>query len=170
MMQMTTARDDNEVFAEWMHKHQGIVFKVARSFTDSRAEQEDLAQEIRVAVWQSVRRFDRRSKPSSYIYRIALNRAISWRRSLRAHEEKLAHYEAGRESAADPSGDDPRVELLYAEIRRMDELNRSLILMQLDGFNYQEIAETLGLTATNVGVRLNRIRRTLTENLKGANV
>lgn len=170
MMQMKNARGENEVFAEWMREHQGIVFKVARSFTDSRTEREDLAQEIRVAIWRSVRRYDRRSKPSSYIYRIALNRAISWRRSLHALKQKLAHYEADRRSSVDPTGEDPRMELLYAEIRRLDELNRSLILMQLDGFNYQEIAETLGLTATNVGVRLNRIRKTLTENLKGANV
>jgi RNA polymerase sigma-70 factor (ECF subfamily) len=163
-----SAREQNEIFAGWMRDHRGILFKVARSFSSIAAEQDDLVQEIMLAVWKSVPHFNRQSRESSYIYRVALNRAISWRRRKRAHEDKLERYEVTLSQTADTgSKSDARLELVYAEIRKLEELDRSIILMHLDGFKYEEIAETLGLTVTNVGVRLNRIKKKLMENLKG---
>jgi RNA polymerase sigma-70 factor (ECF subfamily) len=151
-----------------MKLHRGIVFKVARSFAAPVSEQDDLAQEIMVAVWKSVPQFHSGSKESSYIYRIALNRAISWQRRERTHTETLTRYEGSLEAGTEtPEPHDERLELVYAEIRKLKELNRSLILLHLDGFSYQEIAENLGMSVNNVGVSLNRIKRKLMENLKG---
>lgn len=163
-----TAREQDATFEAWMQDHQGILFKVVNAYSQSPAEQDDLAQEIRLAVWRAVPTFDQGSKPSTYIYRIALNRAISWQRSRRSHQAKLDRYQAslpGPASASNPTKD-PRLELLYTAIRRLNEAERALVLLHLDGHTYNEIADTLGITTSNAGVRLNRIKAKLTEYLK----
>jgi RNA polymerase sigma-70 factor (ECF subfamily) len=163
-----TAREQDTVFEEWMKNHEGILFKGARSFSAQEAEQDDLVQEIRLAIWKGIPNFDQRSKASSYIYRIALNRAVSWQRGARAYRNKLDRYEStlsGPDTST--SAKDQQLERVYAEIRNLNEGDRSLILLQLDGFGYSEIAETLGISESNVGVRLNRIKNKLTEKLKG---
>lgn len=161
-------REQDERFSAWMRQHQQIIFKVARSFSGVRAEQGDLAQEIRLAIWRAIPHFTGQSKVSSYVYRIALNRAISWQRWHRSRPDTsrndgadIAHLTAPETAA------DPRLDLIYAEIRKLDDLSRSVLLLSLDGFSYQEIADTVGLTVSNVGVRLNRTRKRLADNLKG---
>lgn len=155
-----------QTLAVWLRDHGGILHKVARSFTLSPAEHDELVQDIRLALWQALPDFDRNSKPSTYIYRIALNRALSWKRRLRAYRAKLERLDNEPASAAAVTTPDPRLELIYAEIRRLDGIERSLILLQLDGFTYEEIGGTLGLTPTNVGARLTRVRQKLAHNLK----
>lgn len=165
-----TSTEKKNIFAQWLQDHEPILHKVARSFSPARADQEDLVQEMHVALWHSVADFDQHSKVSSYIYRIALNKAISWKRRAESYRRKIDHYEndvIGHDDSASPA--DRRLDIVYAEIRRLNEAERSLILLQLDGFNYRDIAETLGLTESNVGVRLNRIRKKLAERLKGKN-
>ncbi len=162
-----TGKEQDECFEDWMGNHQGVVQKVARLFADSPAEQEDLAQEIRVAIWKSIPGFDGNSKSATYCYRIALNRAISWQRSRRSYREKVNRYADHVVPTLSASKPDPRLELVYGAIRTLDRAERSLILMYLEGFRYDEIAETLGLTSSNVGVRINRIKTKLSRQLKG---
>jgi RNA polymerase sigma-70 factor (ECF subfamily) len=80
---------------------------------------------------------------------------------LDRYERLIAHTTPSK------SATDKRLELVYAELRNLDEAERSLMLLHLDGFSYQEIAETLGITVTNVGARLNRTKQKLIERLKG---
>lgn len=150
-----------------MQDHSGIPHKVARSFCADQAAHDDLVQEIHIAVWHAVPGFSAGSKPSSYIYRIALNRAISWKRKENTYRKNVAEFESEAIPAASgPPAHDPRLELVYTEIRRLNKAERALILMQLDGFNYDEIAAALGLSTSNVGARLTRIRQKLAANLK----
>ena len=166
---MTTAEKKTR-FSQWLEEHDPILYKVSRSFTSSITDQEDLMQEIQVALWHSISGFDHRSKVSSYIYRIALNKAISWKRRTQSYGRKIDHYEENTVTIdASCSEQDRRLAIVYAEIRRLNDAERALILLQLDGFNYREIAETLGLTESNVGVKLNRIRTKLADRLKGQN-
>lgn len=164
-----TSETQHDTFLAWIRDHAGIVHKVARSYAEDDAGRDDLVQEIQIAVWHAVPGFQAGSKPSSYIYRIALNRAISWVRKERSHRRKVAHYEsehAALSTSLTPATRDPRLELVYAEIRRLGKAERALILMHLDGFSYDEIATALGLTLSNVGARLTRIRQKLAHNLK----
>lgn len=156
-------------FEQWMQEHPGIPQKVARSFCAVDADREDLLQEIRVAIWLAIPAYDGRSKVSSYLYRISLNRAISWRRRPQNRSGHLDSLEDHPDMAAAPANHDPRLEIVYHTIRNLPAAERALILLQLDGFSYREIAGTLGLTESNVGVRLNRIRTKLAEQLKGKN-
>ncbi len=165
-----TAEKQDEVFGQWMRDHQGIVYKVARLFADSEAEQQDLAQEIRLTLWKSVPSFDGKSKASTYCYRVALNRALSWQRSRKSYENKVARFaeEAGLDAHSQKS--DPRLAMVYEGIRTLNRAERSLVLLYLDGFQYEEIAETLGMSVSNVGVRLSRIKTKLSQKLKGKRI
>ena len=161
-----TRKEQNDRFAVWIRDHAGILYKVAQSYSAQPAEQQDLMQEMQVAVWHGVPGFKAGAKVSSYIYRIALNRAISWVRRESAYRRKLDQFESAPEAAPGAAPPDPRMELVYAEIRQLSKAERALILMQLDGFSYEEIGQALGLSATNVGARLTRIRQKLAANLK----
>ncbi len=157
-----TRKEQNDQFTAWIRDHAGILHKVARAYSFQPAEQEDLLQEIYLAVWHSIPGYKAGSKVSSYLYRIALNRAISWVRRESAYRRKLDQFQ----SAPGASAPDSRLEFLYAEIRQLTKTERALILMQLDGFSYEEIGLILGLSTSNVGARLTRIRQKLATNLK----
>ena len=162
-----TSRGQDRLFEAWMRDHQGIIYKVSHSFAAKIAEQEDLAQEIRICIWKGIPSFDQRSKASTFIYRIALNCAISWQRSYQSRQYKREKYEQSIEHEA-PLSDSPdeRIDLIYREIRKLSEAERALILLQLEGHSYREISDTLGISVPNVGVRLNRVKAKLTVQLK----
>ena len=159
-----TRHDQHETFQRWMTDHIGILHKVVRAYADRAADRDDLLQEVQLALWHAIPGFQSGSKASTYIYRIALNRAISW---VRKESAARRHEHLAAEAAADSTErEDPRLALIYAEIRQLNKAERALILLHLDGFNYDEIATTLGITTTNVGARLTRIRQKLAANLK----
>ncbi len=160
-----TRQDQHETFQQWLTDHSGILHKVARSYADRDADRDDLLQEIQLALWHAIPGFRSGSKASTYVYRIALNRAISWVRKENATRRRHQHL-ADATAPHTPPAEDPRLALVYAEIRRLNKAERALILLHLDGFSYDEIAATLGITATNVGARLTRIRQKLAANLK----
>ena len=152
--------DQKAAFDSWLSAHQGVLFKVLRAFAFTIHDQEDLFQEIATQLWISVPGFAGNCAPSTWIYRVALNTAISWsRKELRRHD-KTGEPLDGRQAALRPTDADvdPRLDWLYDEIRQLSELDRSLTLLMLDGFSYQEMAAALGISESNVGVRIHRIK------------
>jgi RNA polymerase sigma-70 factor (ECF subfamily) len=151
-------------FDSWLNLHKGVLFKVVRSYAFTRHDQEDLFQELATQVWLSIPGFKGISAPSTWIYRVALNTAISWSRKELRHREKRDSLD-GAEAALEISNADmdPRLEWLYEQIARLGEIDRSVALMLLDGFSYQEIADALGMSESNVGVRIHRIKGHLTK-------
>ncbi len=159
-------RDDREVFAGWMVDHRGILVKIVRSFTTDPVDADDLTQDITLALWRSIRSFRGESKASTWIWRIALNEAISWKRAAKAPH--LDVDDVAEPSAHSRADDSLLVDRIYAAIRTLKPIDRSLIMLSLDGHRYAEIAEITGLTETNVGARLSRARTRLTEQLEEA--
>jgi RNA polymerase sigma-70 factor (ECF subfamily) len=156
--------EQKSVFDSWLSTYKGVLFKVVRAYAFNLHDQEDLFQEIATQLWSSVPSFEGNSAPSTWIYRVALNTAISWsRKELRRHD-KIKEAFDGDEPALCPneSEKDPRLEWLYEQIRQLNELDRSLTLLLLDGFSYKEMADALGISETNVGVRIHRIKAHLT--------
>ncbi|HLX43695.1 MAG TPA: sigma-70 family RNA polymerase sigma factor, partial [Bryobacteraceae bacterium] len=156
------ATDTQTRFQMLIEEHKRILFKVCNSYCRNRDDREDLAQEIIVQLWQSFASFDPSYRFSTWMYRIALNVAISFyrRESTRARyvlssEERV--WSAADEAAA--STEDVRV--LYQFIERLDPLHKALVLLYLDGHSYQEIAEVLGITATNVATKIGRLKQKL---------
>lgn len=161
-----TEKQQQQIFEEWLSEHKGIFFKVIRSYSENPQDQEDLFQEIAVNVWKSVPNFRNNCAVSTWIYRIALNRAIKW--SLK--EKQQIKHEANHEmiKVLQPTEDKPdeRLTWLYDQIHQMDKVERSLCLLLLDGFTYKEMANIVGISENYVGVKINRIKKHLTEQSK----
>ena len=168
---MMADRQRQRRFETLLRDHQRIVFKVAAAYASGVSDRDDLAQEIAAQLWRSFGRFDeRRAKFSTWMYRVALNVAISHvRRAHRAgngHADPLAepHFEsvpATDGSLTDDLEHAERLAALHAFIGGLDPLNRALVLLYLEERSHAEIAEVLGISATNVATKLNRIKQKL---------
>jgi RNA polymerase sigma-70 factor (ECF subfamily) len=155
-----------QIFDEWLSQHKGILFKIVRSFAFSPHDQDDLFQEISLQLWKSIPDFRGDAKPSTWIYRVALYTASTWVR----HEKKqlptqsITDVEHTLTMKTQPN--DERLDWLYAQIAQFDPIDRSVCLLLLDGFSYKEIAALLGISNSNVGVKVHRIKQQLRRNSK----
>lgn len=161
--------DQDDKFSEWMKAHIGVLYRISRAFAEP-ADQPDLLQELLLAVWKAAPSFRGGSAPVTFIYRVAHNRALTWRRSEsgRKRRDADAHGEwQTQEGHDDP--DAPLLDRLYAAVRRLAPLDRSLMLLSLDGVGQRDIGALHGLSETNVGVRLHRARARITTLLTETN-
>ena len=168
-----TAKEQEALFRRWLDEHLGLMLKVVRACTITPEDRDDLFQEILLQLWSSIPAFRGDAKETTWIYRVAFNTALVWRRGEK--RRRLKHETLLRISPPDippgpvqESGDEQIVELLYAAIRQLPKADASLALMHLDGLSYREMSEVLGISENYVGVKLNRIRAQLGEQLKGA--
>ena len=155
----------NTVFESWIDAHKGILFKVARVYGATHADREDLFQEIALQLWHSIEAYRGDCAATTWIYRVALNTALAWRRKERKHGQGRQDIEAATSLLVATSGRDPRLEWIYERIAELDEANRSLALLMLDGFSYRDMSQILGLGESNVGMKINRIKAVLAAQL-----
>ena len=151
-------------FRDWHRDHRGIILRIARATASSLSDQEDLIQEISLQIWHSIPNFGGRCKESTWVYRVALNTAIRWGRNEKSQRKKKHYLEENFHFLTEKdSAKDERLEWLYEQIRRFDPVDRSLMLLHLDGRCYLEISDILGISEKNVGVKLSRLRQNLTQ-------
>jgi len=155
-------KNQQEIFNNWIKEHKNLLFKVARSFEHSVGDQDDLFQEMSIQLWRSVDKFKAQSAVSTWIYRIALNTAINWSRKERKHQSGRQELD-GKIHVLHENTEyiDERLPWLYSEIARLDKIDKSLALLMLDGYSYKEMAEILGVSDTNLGVKIHRIKKHL---------
>jgi RNA polymerase sigma factor (sigma-70 family) len=161
--------EQQERFAEWLRDHSAIVHHVVNGFA-SGDDRNDLLQEVLLAVWKSIPAFRGQAKPTTYLYRVSHNAALLWIRTEKNYRRRIEQFGATAPETLTGNNDslaDERLAKIYSAIHLLKPLDRSLILMALDGLSYREIAEVLGLSESNVGVKLNRIKTQLTQTLKG---
>ena len=161
-------KQQHECFERWMADHIAILYRVVNGFAEG-DDRNDLMQEVMLAVWHAIPRFRAESKPTTFLYRVSHNAALSWRRTRQNYRRRIdqAAFFAEIDSQPDHAPlHDPRLDDLYAAIRRLPELDRSLILLSLDGVSYADMATIHGLSESNVGVRLNRIKQRLTKDME----
>ena len=151
----------DRIFGEWLSGHKVILFKVVRAYAFDHADRQDLFQEIALQVWRSVDAFRGDSSVPTWMYRVALNAAIAWNRKEHRHKRGKRPLDEVQLTTAPPDGRDPRVEWLYRQIAQLKDVDRSVALLMLDGFSYREIAGVVGITESNVGVKINRIKSAL---------
>ena len=144
----------------------GALRRIARTYAGACGEEEDLHQEILLQLWRGLASFRGDSAPGTWLYRVALNTALTWRR--RAGREARADFASGRlpaETAGAPRTEAAILDELLASLGPMD---RSVLLLYLEGLSYQEIGEVTGLSASAVGVRIHRTRKSYEDRyLKG---
>ncbi len=157
---MTTA--EQERFQNLVEDHKKILYKVCHSYCRNPVDRDDLAQEIIVQLWRSFGGFDERVRFSTWMYKIALNVAISF---YRRESVRTRHVVPGSEhmlEAIDESGNrSEEIEVLYQWIEELDPFSKALVILYLDGNNYQEIADVLGISVTNVATKISRLKQTL---------
>lgn len=157
-------------FADLFDAHRGIVFKVANTYCRHPDDRQDLAQEIAAQLWRAFPGYDPARAFTTWMYRIALNVAISHVRSdaRRAPQVSIDDHD-GHPALAVEDGDpeDARVRALHAVIDRQPPLDRALLLLWLDERSQREIADVLGISESNVSTKLNRLRQRIREQLAG---
>ncbi len=155
-----------ERFAALIDEHKRILFKVCNSYCREGEERDDLAQEIIVQLWRSFPTYDQRLRFSTWMYRVALNVAISFHRRERTRRGHVVTSDEHVLEAIDETESQPEeVALLYQFIEALDPLSKALMLLYLDGNSYQEIAEVLGISETNVATKISRLKKTMKQEL-----
>jgi RNA polymerase sigma factor (sigma-70 family) len=166
---MALTVNDEEIFLRLVEQHRGIIGKVATGYSNTSADRKDLSQEILLQLWKAYPRYSPDRPFATWMYRIALNVAISiLRRNTRPARQTIPLDEIERELADENAGTSPteeRVAVLQRIISTLEPLNRALVLLYLDDHSYRDIATILGITETNVATKLSRLKERLRQNL-----
>ena len=159
--------EQTRIFDEWLNRHKAVFFKVVHAYAFTPADRDDLFQEIATQIWRSIPKFRGESAVTTWIYRVALYSAIAWSRNERKHKDFTQSNDGIEHAFVETQrAPNPRLAWLYEQIAQLDEIDRSLTLMMLDGFSYREMAATLGISENNVGVKINRIKADLIRKTK----
>ncbi|MEC7824882.1 MAG: sigma-70 family RNA polymerase sigma factor [Pseudomonadota bacterium] len=153
----------HELYLDILEKHKGIVFKVARSYCSNEFDREDLVQEILAQIWRSLDTYNDAFKVTTWMYRVALNVAISFYRKNKSAaykhteiEDRLLTYDMVQESE-----NEQNLSALYAFINELNDIDKAVLLMYLEGENQAEIAANLNITISNVSTKISRIKQKL---------
>jgi RNA polymerase sigma-70 factor (ECF subfamily) len=163
---VTSAMSTGETeFLDLLEQHKTILFKIANIYCRNRADFADVVQEITLQAWRAINRYDRSRPFSTWLYRVGLNVAISfYRTESRRSRFIVSADESILEIAGSPSDAaelNEQLRLLHSLIDQFGELDKAVVLLYLDGHHYDTIAEILGISVTNVGTRINRIKQRL---------
>uniref|UniRef100_UPI0040472266 RNA polymerase sigma factor n=2 Tax=Roseivirga sp. TaxID=1964215 RepID=UPI0040472266 len=151
----------NKIFDQWLARHKGLLFKVVRAYAFTPQDREDLFQEVVLQVWKSIPKFREESAVTTWLYRIALNVGIKWTTKTQRYQELNQPMPEISPILKEMEIPDQRLIWLYEQIAQLNAIDRSLTLLLLDGFSYKEMAKMLGITESNVGVKINRIKKEL---------
>lgn len=164
---MTSKRDD---FTNLLQSHVRIIYKIVNSYCKKEHAKKDLEQEIVLQLWASFERYDQQYKFSTWMYRVALNTAISfYRKNLKQKERYYDRDYTSIISIEDEesvSEKEAQLNLLQQFINDLDPLNKAIMLLYLDEKSHQEIADIIGISKSNVGTKIGRIKIKLKSEFK----
>jgi RNA polymerase sigma-70 factor, ECF subfamily len=158
-----TKNNVSEQFLSIFGDNTGIIIKISRAYTNTSHDREDLINDIALELWKSFEKFKGDSKISTWIYRVALNTSMNYKRKKKKDslfysindfkKDEIIPWlvEQEQESSSE-------LELLYNCIDELNEINKAIILLYLDGNSHDEISEIMGISKTNVGTRISRIK------------
>ena len=155
---------DSKEIAEIIHTHRNLIYKVAIMYAKSRDEADDIFQEICIQAYKGIKSFNGESKLSSWLYRVSINTAVSWvRKEKRFGSKSLRECDSFEDCSPFYIEEDNResIEALRRAISHLSEVDKTLVMLYLDEVSNDDIAEILGLSAINVRVRMNRVKKKL---------
>jgi len=160
---MSTAPDKS--FLDLIEENKKIIFKICNSYCPNKEQRDDLAQEIVYHLWKSYQAYNHNLKFSTWMYRIALNVAISFYRKEKKWKPHVVITEhlVLFENTVDPENEN-KLNLLLQFIHQLKEIDKSVMLLYLDDKSYREIAEITGISESNVATKINRIKERLKSN------
>ena len=150
-------------FVELLEKHQNIVHKVCRLYTNNRDAHNDLFQEITIQLWRAYPKFRGDSKFSTWMYRVGLNTAITlYRKSKRSiTTQGIADVEFKIKSDDYDDTEEQQLKVLYKAVHQLNDIEKALVFLYLEDKNYKEISETMGISEVNARVKMNRVKNKL---------
>ena len=164
--------DKTVQFLEVILQHKGILYKVANSYCKNKEDRKDLVQEIAIQLWKSFERYDHAYKYSTWMYRIALNVAISFYRKENSRQRisnSLSIDIFEFENTENDLEKEHNLQLLDHLIAKLNHLDKALLLLYLEEKNHAEIAEIIGITTTNVATKISRIKAKLKKEFEQLN-
>ncbi len=161
-----------QLFQQLMEQHKGILFKVARAYCADETDRQDLLQDIMIQVWQAFQQYNDRFKFSTWLYRIALNVAISFYRKNTTRKSKYTVLTEQISPIQEPENVEKELHLNLLEqfIHELKELDKALILLYLEDKSHAEIAEILGISVSNVSTKVGRIKDKLKQRFSQHNL
>ena len=163
-----------KLFKQWLGEHNNLIFRLVKAYASSPQDRDDLFQQILLQLWSSIPGFQGNAGHKTWIYRVALNTALVWRRGQirkrKRHRKLIIDFNEAsdvQQCSSQTTRDTQILDQLYGAIRQLPKIDSSIVLMYLDGVSYDEMAEILGISRSNVGVRLNRAKKKLAQLLKG---
>ena len=150
-------------FVSELESNQNIVHKVCTLYTDNREAHNDLFQEITIQLWKAYPKFRGDAKFSTWMYRVALNTAITLYRKSKKQPRTQAVDSVIYKISSEPYDptEERQIALMYSAIKELGDIDKALVFLYLEDKNYQEIAETLGISEVNARVKMNRIKTKL---------
>jgi RNA polymerase sigma factor (sigma-70 family) len=150
-------------FVQLLERHQNIVHKVCRLYTNNQDAHNDLFQEITIQLWKAYPKFRGDSKFSTWMYRVGLNTAITIyrknKRRIKTQEFDAFQFKISAEDFDDT--EEQQMKLMYQAVHQLNDIEKALIFLYLEDKNYSEISETMGITEVNARVKMNRIKTKL---------
>ena len=174
-------QEKHQFFERMIEQHKGILFKVARTYCPDTEDQEDLIQEMMIQIWQSIHNYNDQYKMSTWLYRISMNVAISFYRKRSTRVKRYADMREqtaettldtldtmdaidardARDARDDKSEHERHLILLEQFIHQLKEIDKALMILYLEDKSHAEIAEILGISVSNVGTKIGRIKEQL---------
>ncbi|MCL6259472.1 sigma-70 family RNA polymerase sigma factor [Aquiflexum sp. TKW24L] len=159
--------DIKENFANVIKANEGLIYKITMLYTDNKQDRKDLYQEIVYQLWKSFGSFSEQSKLSTWMYRVALNTAIFHLKQSKKRPDTIP-FELEMDKLTDESdkAEEERIKLLYEHIQKLNLLEKGIILLFLEGKSHEEISEIVGISISNVGTKISRIKEKLKSQIK----
>ncbi|MBT0608409.1 RNA polymerase sigma factor [Aequorivita echinoideorum] len=150
-------------FVTQLQENQNIVHKICRLYTNDSDSHNDLFQEITIQLWKAFPKFRGDSKFSTWMYRVALNTAITLYRKSKRTINTQDYEGVSFKIASEPYDDteEKQLKLMYSAVKDLNDIDKALVFLYLEDKNYREISETLGITEVNARVKMNRIKEKL---------
>lgn len=146
-------------FTELLYQNQGIVHKISGLYFNDRADKEDYKQELIIQLWKAFPCFNNQSKFSTWMYRVCLNAAIDLLRKEKVQPKLIKYDNNDLSTISEPNNEiSENQEKLYHAINKLSDIDKAIITLYLDEFSYKEIAEIIGISESNTGVKINRIK------------
>lgn len=161
-----TEQQQNHILDDWLGRYKALIFKIVRSYAFTPMDREDLFQEITLQVWRSIPAFREECAVTTWLYRVALNTSIRFSKKERKRTDRTSLDEARHVLIETDAANNDRLAWLYDEISKLNEIDRSITLLMLDDFSYRDMAAIIGITESNIGVRINRIKKHLLDKSK----
>ena len=149
-------------FISIIKDNEGIIYKITKIYADQYVDQQDLYQEIVYQLWKSFDNFKGKSKISTWIYRVALNTSLTYIKHKTKHFKPIPINDEIFQSEEESNAFiEERLALLYEQIKKLNEGERALVFLLLEGKKYKEIADITGFTLSNVATQISRIKQKL---------